>query len=76
MNRPKSYAALIVTLLLTVILCPLPLLAADFIEGAGVGVGVTAGNILFVPAKIATLSDISSPAQSNARAYLIRPASR
>ena len=55
MHRPKRYAVLTVALLLTVILSPLPLSAADSIESAGVGVGVTAGNILFVPAKAAAL---------------------
>ena len=55
MNRPKRYAALIATLLLTVILSPLPLLAADSIESAGVGVGVTAGNLMAIPAKSASV---------------------
>ena len=54
MNRRKRNSPLVTTLLallLVVTLSPLPLLAADPIEVAGMGVGLTAGNGLLVPMK-------------------------
>ncbi len=44
-------ASLIVAIVVTVILSPVSLKAADPIEAAGVGVGLTAGNAIFVPMK-------------------------
>ena len=55
MNRPKRCAALTVTLLLIALLSPLPLSAADTIETAGMGIGLTAGNIIAIPAKTASV---------------------
>jgi hypothetical protein len=51
MARPKRFRPLIIGLLLTGVLSPLPLKAADPIEAAGIGIGLTAGNALFVPVK-------------------------
>ncbi len=48
MRQSKKLAMLVAAVLL---LWPLTLRAADPIEAAGVGVGVTAGNALFVPIK-------------------------
>ncbi len=42
-------------LLLGVILSPPTLFADDFIEDAGVGVGVFVGNLIYVPVKITTM---------------------
>ena len=46
---------LFAALLLCVLLSPSTLFADDFIEGAGVGVGVVAGNLIYVPMKITTM---------------------
>ncbi len=46
---------LFAALLLCVLLSPSTLFADDFIEGAGVGVGVVAGNLIYVPLKITTM---------------------
>jgi len=46
---------LFAALLLCVLLSPSTLFADDFIEEAGVGVGVVAGNLIYVPVKITTM---------------------
>ena len=51
MRHLKMLAPLIVAVAVTVILSPVSLKAADPVEAAGVGVGVTAGNALFLPIK-------------------------
>ena len=51
MIRLKSNRALSILLILAVLLAPLPILAEDPIETAGVGVGVTAGNVVLLPLK-------------------------
>ena len=51
MIRLKSNRALPIVLSLAVLLTPLPVLAEDPIETAGVGVGVTAGNAVLLPLK-------------------------
>lgn len=47
----KRFALPIIALVLIGILSPLPLRAADPIEAAGMGVGLTAGNAIAIPAK-------------------------
>jgi hypothetical protein len=51
MNRLKKFATLIIVLVALALSAPLPLRAADPIETAGVGVGLTAGNAIVIPAK-------------------------
>lgn len=51
MRHSKKLAPLIVAIVVTVILSPVSLKAADPIETAGVGVALTAGNAIFVPMK-------------------------
>ena len=51
MSRLKRNRALPIILMLAVLLAPLPVLAEDPIETAGVGVGVTAGNVVLLPLK-------------------------
>jgi hypothetical protein len=51
MCHSKKLAPLIVAMVVTVILSPVSLKAADPIEAAGVGVGLTVGNAIFVPMK-------------------------
>ena len=51
MRHSKMLAPLIVAMVATVLLSPVSLKAADPVETAGVGVGVTAGNALFLPIK-------------------------
>jgi hypothetical protein len=51
MRHSKKLAPLILAIVVTVILSPASLKAADPIEAAGVGVGVTAGNVIFIPMK-------------------------
>ena len=51
MIQLKSSRALSIILILAVLLAPLPVLAEDPIEIAGVGVGVTAGNVIALPMK-------------------------
>ena len=51
MSRLKSNRALPIILTLAILLAPLPVLADDPIETAGVGVGVTAGNVIALPLK-------------------------
>ncbi len=46
---------LLAALLLCSLLTPPTLFAGDFIEEAGVGVGVVAGNLIYVPVKITTM---------------------
>lgn len=48
----KSRSLVVVPLLLLALSFPPPVLAVDVVEGAGVGVGLTAGNLLFVPVKV------------------------
>jgi hypothetical protein len=47
---------LIVAALFLLNFCPSILKAQDAVEAAGVGVGITAGNLVFVPAKAISLS--------------------
>jgi hypothetical protein len=51
MRHSKKLVPLIAAIVVTVILSPVSLKAADPIEAAGVGVGLTAGNAIFVPIK-------------------------
>ena len=51
MRQSKKLAPLIVAIVATVILSPVSLKAADPIEAAGVGVGLTAGNAILLPVK-------------------------
>jgi hypothetical protein len=51
MNRLKKFVTLIIVLVALALFAPLPLRAADPIEAAGVGVGLTAGNAIVIPAK-------------------------
>ena len=51
MIRLKSSRALSIILILAILLAPLPVPAEDPIETAGVGVGVTAGNVIALPMK-------------------------
>ncbi len=46
---------LFAALLLCSLLTPPTLFADDFIEEAGVGVGVVAGNLIYVPVKLTTM---------------------
>ena len=65
MSRSQRSAALIMGLLLIGILSPLPLRAADPIETAGMGVGLTAGNVLVIPFKsISVLWGLTAGAMS------------
>ncbi len=45
----------IAALLFTTLIIPPSLFAADLVEKAGIGIGVTAGNGVFVPAKVASV---------------------
>jgi hypothetical protein len=51
MRHSKNLRSLIVAAGVMLALSPLPLKAADPIEVAGMGVGLTAGNAVFVPLK-------------------------
>jgi hypothetical protein len=51
MRHSKKLATIIAAIVVTAILSPRSLKAADPIEAAGVGVGLTAGNAIFVPMK-------------------------
>ena len=51
MRRPRTQAALPIMLIVAILLAPSPVLAEDPIETAGVGVGVTAGNVIALPMK-------------------------
>src|SRR5712692_3678192 len=65
MNHSKRFAPSIVGLVLAGLLSPLPLRAADPVEVAGVGVGITAGNAVAIPAKaISVLWGLTSGALS------------
>ena len=65
MSRSKRFVTLIIGLVLVGILSPLPLRAADPIETAGMGIGLTAGNAIAIPAKtISVLWGLTSGALS------------
>lgn len=51
MRHSKKNPSLVVAIIFMLSLCPLPLQAADPIEAAGMGIGMTVGNALFVPVK-------------------------
>ena len=51
MKHLKRRPPLTIVFMLIAILSPLRLPAADTIENAGMGIGLTAGNMLFVPLK-------------------------
>jgi hypothetical protein len=51
MRHSKKLPPLIIAIAFMLILSPLPLKAADPIEAAGMGVGLTVGNAMFVPIK-------------------------
>jgi len=51
MSRPRRKAALPVMLIVAILLAPLSVPAEDAIEKAGIGVGVTAGNVVLLPMK-------------------------
>jgi hypothetical protein len=51
MSYCKKFAAVLVALVSIGFLAPLPLRAADPIETAGMGVAMTAGNAVAIPAK-------------------------
>jgi hypothetical protein len=50
-HSKKTPSLVVVAIIFMLSLCPLPLQAADPIEAAGMGVGLTAGNAVFVPLK-------------------------
>jgi hypothetical protein len=65
MSRWKRVASLIVVPVLLALFAPLPLGAADPIEAAGMGVGLTAGNAVVIPAKtVSVLWGLTSGALS------------
>jgi hypothetical protein len=65
MNRLKKFATLIIVPVALALFAPLPLGAADPIEAAGVGVGLTAGNAIVIPAKtVSVLWGLTSGALS------------
>lgn len=51
MSKRIKLISLGIALLVTTLLCPLPLSAEDANELAGIAVGLTAGNMWFVPIK-------------------------
>jgi len=51
MSRPRRKAALPVMLIVAILVAPLSVSAEDAIEKAGVGVGVSAGNVVLLPIK-------------------------
>jgi hypothetical protein len=51
MRHSKKIPSLVAAAVLMLSLCPVPLRAADPIETAGMGVGMTVGNAMFVPLK-------------------------
>ncbi|MGH7769836.1 MAG: hypothetical protein ACREQP_20500 [Candidatus Binatia bacterium] len=51
MRRSKKLPPSVIAIVFILALSPLPLQAADPIEAAGVGVGLTVGNAIFVPVK-------------------------
>jgi hypothetical protein len=51
MSKFTKMKSLSVALLILALLSPLPLSADDLIENTGVGIGITAGNMWFVPVK-------------------------
>ena len=51
MSKRIRVTALAIALLIAVLLSPLPLFAEDLNEMAGIGIGLTAGNMWFVPIK-------------------------
>jgi hypothetical protein len=55
MRYSNKTVRLLSAIALAAVIFPLSLRAADPIEAAGVGVGVTAGNVLFVPIKAVTV---------------------
>lgn len=52
---PSKVKFLFVALLLCTLLSPPTLFADDLIENVGVGIGVTAGNLIYVPLKVTTM---------------------
>jgi hypothetical protein len=51
MRHSKKLSRLMTAVTVVLALSPLPLQAADPIEAAGMGVGLTVGNAMFVPVK-------------------------
>jgi len=51
MRHSRKLRSLMITIAVMLALSPLPLKAADPIETAGMGVGLTVGNAIFVPLK-------------------------
>ena len=51
MSKRINHNSLGIALLITALLLPLPLYAYDSNEMAGIGIGLTAGNMWFVPIK-------------------------
>ncbi|MFQ5541829.1 MAG: hypothetical protein ACE5E2_03290 [Candidatus Binatia bacterium] len=52
LTMPSKVKFLFVALLLCALLSPPSLSADDLVENAGVGIGVTAGNLIYVPFKV------------------------
>ena len=55
LSNRKQITSLPTAILLAALLFPYPISANDVTEGAGVGIGLTAGNMWFVPAKAVSL---------------------
>lgn len=51
MSKRTRMKSLGITLLIIASLSPLPIFASDLVKKAGVGIGITAGNMWFVPVK-------------------------
>ena len=55
MSKRTNFKLLVILLVVAAMLSPLPASALDPIEAGGMGIGITLGNIVFAPAKFASV---------------------